>query len=84
VNFNTELIGSIPRPKELLEGMKDFGEGRISPEKMNELYGKAVRETIIELVATGSPVLTDGEQSKPSFVTYPIHGLKNLAPDGIG
>jgi 5-methyltetrahydropteroyltriglutamate--homocysteine methyltransferase len=29
-----------------------------------------------------SPVITDGEQRKPSFVTYPIQGLSNLAPDG--
>jgi 5-methyltetrahydropteroyltriglutamate--homocysteine methyltransferase len=30
-----------------------------------------------------SPVVTDGEQNKPSFATYPIHGATNLAPDGI-
>jgi 5-methyltetrahydropteroyltriglutamate--homocysteine methyltransferase len=28
-------------------------------------------------------VLTDGEQAKPSFATYPLSGLKNLAPDGV-
>jgi 5-methyltetrahydropteroyltriglutamate--homocysteine methyltransferase len=28
-------------------------------------------------------VITDGEQSKPSFATYSIHGLKHLAPDGV-
>jgi 5-methyltetrahydropteroyltriglutamate--homocysteine methyltransferase len=28
-------------------------------------------------------VITDGEQSKPSFATYPIEGLENLAPDGV-
>jgi 5-methyltetrahydropteroyltriglutamate--homocysteine methyltransferase len=28
-------------------------------------------------------VITDGEQAKQSFATYPIHGLKNVAPDGI-
>jgi 5-methyltetrahydropteroyltriglutamate--homocysteine methyltransferase len=27
-------------------------------------------------------VITDGEQTKSSFVTYPIEGLTNLAPDG--
>jgi methionine synthase II (cobalamin-independent) len=26
--------------------------------------------------------VTDGEQSKPSFATYPLDGLPNLAPDG--
>jgi 5-methyltetrahydropteroyltriglutamate--homocysteine methyltransferase len=33
--------------------------------------------------ATGSPIITDGEQSKSSFATYPLEGLANLAPDGV-
>jgi len=28
-------------------------------------------------------VLTDGEQTKPSFATYPLSGLTNLASDGV-
>lgn len=27
-------------------------------------------------------VITDGEQTKPSFLTYPIARLTNLAPNG--
>jgi 5-methyltetrahydropteroyltriglutamate--homocysteine methyltransferase len=42
-----------------------------------------VRDTIARLEATGSPVVTDGEQRKPSFVTYPLQGLDGLAPDGV-
>jgi 5-methyltetrahydropteroyltriglutamate--homocysteine methyltransferase len=41
-----------------------------------------VRDTIEKFEATGSPVITDGEQTKPSFATYPIHGLSNLNPSG--
>ncbi|MCZ6523059.1 MAG: 5-methyltetrahydropteroyltriglutamate--homocysteine methyltransferase [Alphaproteobacteria bacterium] len=44
---------------------------------------RAVAETIAALEATGSPVLSDGEQSKPSFATYPVAGLESLAPDGV-
>jgi 5-methyltetrahydropteroyltriglutamate--homocysteine methyltransferase len=28
-------------------------------------------------------VITDGEQAKPSFATYPLDGATNLAPDGV-
>jgi 5-methyltetrahydropteroyltriglutamate--homocysteine methyltransferase len=28
-------------------------------------------------------VITDGEQTKPSFAMYPIHTLSNLSPDGV-
>ena len=49
---------------------------------LQALYDAAVRDTIDRMQATGSPVITDGEQSKPSFVTYPIDGLETLAADG--
>src|SRR6266496_3922629 len=47
------------------------------------MYADAVRDTIARFEETGSPVITDGEQRKPSFATYPIHGLANLAPGGV-
>ena len=79
----TEPIGSIPRPPELIDGMGAAAEGRISADDLEALYVSALRDTIAELEATGSPVITDGEQRKPSFATYPIQGLDALAPDGV-
>jgi 5-methyltetrahydropteroyltriglutamate--homocysteine methyltransferase len=79
----TEPIGSIPRPPELIAAMREFQEGRLAQAKLSALYEEALRDTIQRFEATGSPVITDGEQTKPSFATYPIHGLANLAPDGI-
>jgi len=63
--------------------MQAASEGRIGAEELEGLYADAVAETIRQLEATGSPVVTDGEQRKPSFVTYPIHGLDGLAGDGV-
>jgi 5-methyltetrahydropteroyltriglutamate--homocysteine methyltransferase len=79
----TEPIGSIPRPPQLIEGMRDFEVGRITAQALDVLRQEALRDTIQRFEATGSPVITDGEQTKPSFATYPIHGLPNLAPDGV-
>jgi 5-methyltetrahydropteroyltriglutamate--homocysteine methyltransferase len=78
----TEPIGSIPRPLKVIEAVRSFSEGRISQSEMDAFYKSALRDTIARFEATGSPVITDGEQSKPSFATYPIHGLDNIAPDG--
>jgi 5-methyltetrahydropteroyltriglutamate--homocysteine methyltransferase len=78
----TEPIGSIPRPVQLLAAMADFANGRISKEQMQTAEDTSLRDTIQRLEATGSPVLTDGEQSKPSFATYPLLGL-SLAADGV-
>jgi len=79
----TEPIGSIPRPPQLIKALGEFQAGRMSQEKLDALYEEALRDTVQRFEATGSPVITDGEQFKPSFATYPIHGLENLAPDGI-
>lgn len=79
----TEPIGSIPRPAELLEAMVAFGAGRITQEQLRSAEETALRDTLARFEETNSPVITDGEQTKSSFATYPLAGLKNLAPDGI-
>src|SRR5256712_9189169 len=79
----TEPIGSIPRPPELIDGMRQFAAGRISRDEMRSRYERAIRDTIQRFQGPGLPVITDGEQSKPSFVTYPIHGLATFAPEGV-
>ena len=83
MSIPTEPIGSIPRSPLLIEGMLAASEGRISADELEALYADAVRETIVSFEATGSPVITDGEQRKPSFVTYPVDGLEGLASDGV-
>jgi 5-methyltetrahydropteroyltriglutamate--homocysteine methyltransferase len=79
----TEPIGSIPRPPELIEGIRRAAEGQVSGDELDALFEQALEHTIGELEATGSPVITDGEQLKPSFVTYPIHGLATLSANGV-
>jgi 5-methyltetrahydropteroyltriglutamate--homocysteine methyltransferase len=78
----TEPIGSIPRPAPLLHAMAAFQAGKLSPAALEDAYASALRDTIDRFQQTGSPVITDGEQTKPSFATYPLAGLSNLAPDG--
>ena len=79
----TEPIGSIPRPAELIHGIEAFSAGRISRSDLDVLHHSAIRNTIERFEATGSPIITDGEQGKESFITYPLQGLENLAPDGM-
>src|ERR1700677_4402834 len=79
----TEPIGSIPRPASLIQSIAAFQAGQISHEKLEKAYTNALRDTIERLERTGSPVIPDGEQTKPSFATYPLSGLNNLASDGV-
>src|SRR6266851_3383813 len=77
----TEPIGSIPRPRELVERV---ARGDSEDPELAPFYEAAIRDTIERFEATGSPVITDGEQRKyNNFATYAVHGLPNAAPDGF-
>lgn len=79
----TEPIGSVPRPKYLVDGLKAFAQQEIKETELAVLMDAALKDTISRFEQTGSPVITDGEQSKPSFATYPINGLTSLRPNGV-
>ena len=79
----TEPIGSIPRPADLLAAMSAYAGGKISHAQLRATEEGALRDTIALFERTGSPIITDGEQTKPSFATYPLSGLGNLAADGV-
>ncbi len=77
----TEPIGSIPRPPELVAEIKARGQ---DDPALAAMFDDAVRDTIDLFEATGSPIVTDGEQRKfHNFWTYAVEGLENTAPDGF-
>jgi len=78
----TEPIGSVPRPLALIDAVKAIGDH--ADPRLDSLYEDAIQDTIKRFEATGSPVITDGEQRKyHNFWTYCVHGLPNTAPDGF-
>jgi 5-methyltetrahydropteroyltriglutamate--homocysteine methyltransferase len=83
MSIPSEPIGSIPRSATLQQALADYAVGKVDSTELQRLYNEAVKDTVDELHKTGSTVITDGEQTKPSFATYPLAGLTNLAPDGV-
>src|ERR1700675_457138 len=83
MSLPTEPIGSIPRPADLLAAINAYASGKISRGQLLDAEQAALRDTIALFERTGSPSITDGEQTKPSFATYPLSGLGNLAADGV-
>jgi 5-methyltetrahydropteroyltriglutamate--homocysteine methyltransferase len=67
----------------LIQAITAFQSGRIGREALDAEYASALQDTIERFEQTGSPVISDGEQTKPSFATYPLAGLTHLAPDGV-
>jgi 5-methyltetrahydropteroyltriglutamate--homocysteine methyltransferase len=81
ITIPTEPIGSIPRPADLIERV---AKGDSEDPNLAPFYEDAIRDTIERFEAAGSPVVTDGEQTKyHNFATYCVHGLANTAPDGF-
>lgn len=79
----TEPIGSIPRPPTLIDAVAQRG-GKTDDAALTPLFDDAVRDTITRFEATGSPVITDGEQRKyHNFWDYCVHGLEEGKVDVI-
>ncbi|KQV20035.1 MULTISPECIES: cobalamin-independent methionine synthase II family protein [unclassified Kitasatospora] len=83
MSIPTEAIGSIPRSRALQEALTQHAEGRLNTADLTKLQEQATAETLAALEELGCAVLVDGEQAKPSFVTYPLAGLTALDPDGV-
>jgi methionine synthase II (cobalamin-independent) len=85
----TEPVGSLPRPSTLQAAYAAYDEGKIDLAALEAEQDAAIRDSIERFEATGSPIISDGEQRSSSFATYAITdtlagtGLaENLAPGG--
>jgi len=77
----TENVGSLPRPAKLQEAYAKFDAGEIEESELEELQDAAAKDSIEQMEATGSPIVSDGEQRWSSFATYPI--ATTLAGTGL-
>ena len=77
----TEPVGSLPRPAKLQEAYARYDAGEIGKDELAEQQEAAVRDSIERFEATGSPIISDGEQRWSSFATYPI--TDTLAGTGL-
>jgi 5-methyltetrahydropteroyltriglutamate--homocysteine methyltransferase len=77
----TTHVGSLPRPKDLLDLMKAKLSGQ---DYDREAYEKRVRSAVVDCVKKqvecGIDIVSDGEQSKPGFFTYVRERLDGFEP----
>src|ERR1700750_1227683 len=79
----TEPVGSLPRPSSLQQAYAEYDAGNISKDDLEKEQDAACKDSIERMEATGSPIISDGEQRWASFATYPIAdtlGCTGLAP----
>jgi methionine synthase II (cobalamin-independent) len=77
----TEPVGSLPRPARLQAAYADYDAGKIKFNDLEAEQDKAVQDSIERFEATGSPIVSDGEQRISSFATYPL--TDTLAGTGL-
>ncbi len=77
----TEPVGSLPRPAKLQAAYADYDAGNIKFGDLEAEQEEAVKDSIERFEATGSPIISDGEQRISSFATYPL--AETLAGTGL-
>ena len=77
----TEPVGSLPRPMKLQKAYADYDAGKIKLADLEAEQEIAAADSIKRMEATGSPIVSDGEQRWSSFATYPI--TDTLAGTGL-
>ena len=77
----TEPVGSLPRPAKLQAAYAAYDAGEITKDKLEAEQDAAVQDSISRMEATGSPIVSDGEQRWSSFATYAI--TDTLAGTGL-
>jgi 5-methyltetrahydropteroyltriglutamate--homocysteine methyltransferase len=69
--IQTTHIGSLPRPHNVLDGLKaKFGGQPFDQKNLDATIANAVKDTVRKQVDCGIDIVTDGEFSKPGFFTY--------------
>ncbi|MDI6022936.1 hypothetical protein QBL02_05195 [Leucobacter sp. UT-8R-CII-1-4] len=68
----TEPVGSLPRPSALQRAVLDAETGLITQAELAAAQQHAVEDTLDRFAATESPLLSDGEQRRQSFSSYPL------------
>jgi 5-methyltetrahydropteroyltriglutamate--homocysteine methyltransferase len=79
--IRTTHVGSLPRPRELLDAMKArLTRQAYDQSKYDSLVKSAVNDCVRRQVDCGIDIVADGEQSKPGFFTYVAERLAGFEP----
>ena len=69
--IQTTHTGSLPRPPDLAELILKYDRGALADEQtMASAVERAIRDVVRRQVETGIDIVSDGEYSKASYVTY--------------
>ncbi len=76
--FPVTVVGSWPRPKVLLDALRNRQSGRLSWEEFSEVADKAVLECLQYQEEAGVDILSDGEQRRDNFYSFVVEKLDGV------
>ena len=81
----TTHVGSLPRPRSLLELLRRRAQGEnVVEEALQTLLRESVRDVVAKQAAAGIDYVSDGELSKPSYATYISERLSGFGREWKG
>jgi 5-methyltetrahydropteroyltriglutamate--homocysteine methyltransferase len=84
--FRADHVGSLLRPKEVLQAREEFGTGEISAEQLAQVEDAAIRDIIRRQGEVGLKSATDGELRRQSWhmdFIYQLGGVTKVDDDTI-
>lgn len=76
--FPTTVVGSWPRSREILIGLREKRGGRISEDDFQLLANKAVISCLRAQEQAGIDIVSDGEQRRDNFISFVADKLENV------
>ena len=77
--FHADVVGSLLRPPELVDGRARMRAGELSPDEYRAIEDRAVDEALRLQEEVGVDVVTDGEMRRDIFFDFFIKGLTGLS-----
>ncbi|RXT03582.1 cobalamin-independent methionine synthase II family protein [Ammoniphilus sp. CFH 90114] len=76
--YPTTVVGSWPRSREVLMGLRDKKAGRISDADFQKIADRAVLDCLRAQEEAGVDIVSDGEQRRDNFISFVADKLENV------
>ena len=82
--FRYDFVGSFLRPEKLKEAKKNFEEGKITQDELNQITDDCVRDVVVKQKAAGYHAITDGEFRRKFWHLDFMWGFEGVAHEKEG
>src|SRR4051794_3843126 len=84
--FRADHVGSLLRPKELLQAREDHAVGRIDDDRLRAIEDDAIKQVVADQQSVGLRSATDGEFRRASWhmdFIYQLGGIEKVTDTSL-